>query len=66
MLNPGLIEQFTDRSLKHLQPVNNDDEVHHILKEFKRLRTTDETTYMRNGSINLINGMISMTFSCDG
>ncbi len=66
VLDPGFIEQFTDRSLKHLQPVIDDDEVHHILKEFKRLRTTDETIYMRNGSINLINGMIGMTFSCDG
>ena len=31
-----------------------------------RLRTTDETIYLRNGSINRINGMIGMTFSCDG
>jgi hypothetical protein len=37
-----------------------------ILQEFKRLRTTDETIYMRNGSINRVNGLIGMTFSCDG
>ena len=37
-----------------------------MLDEFKRLRMTDETIYLRNCSINLINGMIGMTFSCDG
>ena len=37
-----------------------------ILAEFSRLRTTDETIYLRNSSINRINGMIGMTFSCDG
>ena len=25
-----------------------------------------ETIYLRNASINLVNGMIGMTFSCDG
>lgn len=66
VLAPGFIDQFPDRSLKYLQPVIDAEEVNDILKEFKRLRTTDETVYMRNGSINLINGMIGMTFSCDG
>lgn len=42
------------------------DEIPLILAEFKRLRMTDETIHLRNGSINLINGMIGMTFSCDG
>ena len=31
-----------------------------------RLRITDETIYLRNGSINRINGSMNMTFSCDG
>ena len=66
VLAPGFIGQFSDRSLQHLKPVIDAHEVTSILNEFKRLRTTDETIYMRNGSINLINGMIGMTFSCDG
>ena len=36
-----------------------------ILNEFKRLRSTDQTIYMRNGSINRVNGLIGMNFSCD-
>ncbi|GAB4299866.1 MAG: hypothetical protein Kow0096_19530 [Thiohalomonadaceae bacterium] len=37
-----------------------------ILAEFARLRLKDESVYLRNGSLNLINGLIGMTFSCDG
>jgi len=52
--------------MTHLQPLIDSDEVSDVLKEFKRLRLTDKNIYMRNGSINRINGMIGMTFSCDG
>ena len=37
-----------------------------ILDTFKKLRTADENIYLRSASINLYNGMISLTFSCDG
>lgn len=37
-----------------------------ILKGMKKLRLTDETFYLRSASINIFNGMISLTFSCDG
>jgi hypothetical protein len=66
VLDPGFISQFRDVSMDHLQPVIDAEDTLAILAEFKRLRTTDETIYLRNGSINRINGMIGMTFSCDG
>lgn len=66
VLAPGFIDQFRDAPLDHLEPVINEDDTSAILSEFRRLRTTDETVYLRNGSINRINGMIGMTFSCDG
>ena len=37
-----------------------------ILDTFKKLRMADENIYIRSASINLYNGMISLTFSCDG
>ena len=52
--------------MEHLQPLIHGDETQEVLNEFKRLRLTDQNIYMRNGSINRINGMIGMTFSCDG
>jgi hypothetical protein len=66
VLDPGFIEHFNNQSLHHLKPIMDTEETQHILDEFRRLRTTDQTIYLRMGSINLINGMIGMTFSCDG
>lgn len=40
--------------------------VAHILHALRAMRTADENIYLRIASINLFNGMISLTFSCDG
>ena len=37
-----------------------------ILDTFRILRTTDDNIYLRLATINLYNGMVSLTFSCDG
>jgi len=42
------------------------DSIVSIMNALKILRLTDETFYLRSASINIFNGMISLTFSCDG
>ncbi|MEJ2181283.1 MAG: PDC sensor domain-containing protein [Gammaproteobacteria bacterium] len=37
-----------------------------VLNDMRQLRMADETIYLRSASINIFNGMISLTFSCDG
>ena len=37
-----------------------------VLDTMKALRLADETIYLRMASVNLFNGMVSLTFSCDG
>jgi len=37
-----------------------------ILEMFRTLRFSDEQLYLRAGSLNLINGLIGLNFSCDG
>lgn len=37
-----------------------------ILASLREMRMTDENIYLRMSSINIFNGMISLTFSCDG
>jgi hypothetical protein len=37
-----------------------------VLDEFKALRFADETLYLRSASINIMNGILGLTFSCDG
>ena len=66
VLKSGFLDQFRNCTITHLQPVIDNENTIAILDEFKRLRTTDENIYMRNGSINRVNGLIGMTFSCDG
>ncbi|MCK4742996.1 MAG: PDC sensor domain-containing protein [Sulfuriflexus sp.] len=36
------------------------------LEQFRELRFADETIYLRSSSINLMNGILGLTFSCDG
>ena len=40
--------------------------VFHILDTLRALRMADENIYLRMSSINIFNGMVSLTFSCDG
>ena len=36
-----------------------------VLEQFKTLRFADDTIYLRSGSLNVMNGMVGLTFSCD-
>jgi len=40
--------------------------VREVLATFKSLRLMDETLYLRSGSLNIFNGLVGLTFSCDG
>lgn len=42
------------------------DQIRPILDQFKALRMADENIYLRSSSINIMNGMLGITFSCDG
>ena len=37
-----------------------------IFEMFRKLRFADENIYLRAGSVNIINGMVGLNFSCDG
>jgi hypothetical protein len=40
--------------------------VREILQNFRHLRFMDETIYLRSGTLNIFNGIVGLTFSCDG
>lgn len=44
----------------------NPAEIFQIFETFKRLRMADETIYLRSASLNIVNAMIGLNFSCDG
>jgi hypothetical protein len=66
VIEDGFLGRFPDADHAGRTPVIDAHDIERTLTEFKRLRLTDETIYLRNAAINLINGMINMTFSCDG
>lgn len=37
-----------------------------VLERFQSLREADETIYLRSASLNVINGLVGLNFSCDG
>ncbi|MDH5231329.1 MAG: PDC sensor domain-containing protein [Gammaproteobacteria bacterium] len=37
-----------------------------IFEGFRRLRYMDDTLYLRTGTFNIFNGIVGLTFSCDG
>jgi hypothetical protein len=41
-------------------------EITRILDAMRALRLVDTTIYLRTASVNIFNGMVSLTFSCDG
>jgi hypothetical protein len=42
------------------------DDIVKVLNGMRQLRMADETLYLRSSSINIFNGLVSLTFSCDG
>jgi len=66
VLDDGFLDQFPDTDHAGHSLLLKSQNIDRIFKEFRRLRLTDQTIYLRNGSLNLIDGMINMGFSCDG
>ena len=49
-----------------LDAVVEPQHIREILEMFRTLRFSDEQLYLRSGSLNLINGLVGLNFSCDG
>lgn len=65
IINPSVCLAFPLRRYP-VQTLVPPELVRPVLGQFKRLREADETIYLRSGSLNVINGMVGLTFSCDG
>lgn len=42
------------------------DRIRLVLERFRELRQMDEYLYLRAGSLNVVNGLVGLNFSCDG
>ena len=57
---------YYPRRKYHKRACVKPEQVREVFKLFKGLRLQDETVYLRQASLNVINGMVGLTFSCDG
>jgi len=65
LCNPDLCLAYP----RHEYPADADipgEAVPRILGAFRELRYMDETLYLRSGMLNIFNGLVGLTFSCDG
>jgi hypothetical protein len=65
LANPDLCLAYPHRQYAD-EAVIPADKVGEIFRQFRHLRYMDETLYLRSGMLNIFNGMIGLTFSCDG
>jgi len=42
------------------------ERIRQVLEKLKELRRVDENVYLRAGSLNVVNGLVGLNFSCDG
>ena len=67
-------EEFLDLDVVHHYPsvpytreaVLHQTSIMPVLQGFKRLRLKDPQIYLRSGSLNVVNGIVGLNFSCDG
>lgn len=50
----------------HPRAIVPQNQVMPVFEMFRQLRFADENLYLRAGSLNIINGMVGLNFSCDG
>jgi hypothetical protein len=58
-----LAYQFQDYFEK---AIISEEKIAQVFQQFKTLRFADETVYLRAASLNVVNGMVGLNFSCDG
>lgn len=65
IINPSVCMAYPPRPYSDMATVPH-QQVRQVFTSFKTLRQMDDTIYLRVGSLNVINGMVGLTFSCDG
>ena len=65
LINPDLCLAYPHRPYPENATIPRDG-VKEIFQYFRQLRYMDETIYLRSGMLNIFNGSVGLTFSCDG
>lgn len=65
LLDPDICFAYPVKSYPQNAEVPKEN-IEAIFNTMKELRYADDNVYLRSGSLNIFNGMVGLTFSCDG
>lgn len=65
IIHPAVCLEFKKQAYPARATVHP-EQVRKVLDKFRQLRIADDVIYLRSGSLNIINGIVGLTFSCDG
>ncbi len=65
IINPAVCLEYKKQPYP-ARAIVKPEQVRQVLEKFRQLREADDVIYLRSGSLNIINGIIGITFSCDG
>jgi len=65
LTDPDICLAYPHRAY-HERAIVPQEKVEEVFEVFRELRFADENVYLRAGSLNIINGMVGLNFSCDG
>ncbi len=65
LLEPDICLSYPRRPYPN-QAVLTQQQVQQVLERFHWLRLTDERVYLRAGSLNIFNGMVGLSLTCEG
>ena len=65
LINPDICLAFPRRAYP-VRAIVAPERVMPVFEMFRKLRFADDNVYLRAGSLNVINGMVGLNFSCDG
>lgn len=65
LIDPDICMAFPKRPYPE-NAATTKEQVRTVFRGLRALRYMDENIYLRAGSLNIMNGMVGLTFSCDG
>ncbi|MDH5710890.1 MAG: PDC sensor domain-containing protein [Gammaproteobacteria bacterium] len=65
LIDPGICLAYPKHAY-HERAIVPPEKIIPVFELFKTLRFADENVYLRAGSLNVVNGMVGLNFSCDG
>lgn len=65
LMNPAICLAYARRPMLE-RAIVPADRIMPVLETFRTLRFADDNIYLRSGSLNVVNGIVGLNFSCDG